>query len=162
MRLSPWWRWPRWGNKTWLKVSHAAFVANLIEGKPDGLHVFALPPFLPAVLLHETDQEAAVWFAGGVRVLQHKLELRVEPKGRWEKESTMSDCSSLCLQHLALIGLKKRWLSILSYKGLHRVKHMSRGHFDCYGDPDFFSLTYRAVMQASINLSTKDILDSCD
>lgn len=53
-------------------------------------------------------------------------------------------------------------MSILSYKGLSRVKHMSRGHFDCYGDPDFFSLTYRAVMQASINLSTKDILDSCD
>lgn len=60
--------------------------ADLIEGEPDGLHVFALPPFLPAVLLHEADQEAAVRLAGSVRVLQHELELRVEPKGCWEEE----------------------------------------------------------------------------
>lgn len=60
--------------------------ANLVDGKPDGLHVFALPPFLPAVLLHEANQEAAVWLAGSVWVLQHKLELRVEPKGCWKEE----------------------------------------------------------------------------
>lgn len=33
---------------------------NLIDGKSNGLHVFSLSSFLPAVLLHEADQEAAV------------------------------------------------------------------------------------------------------
>lgn len=55
--------------------------ANLVDGKANGLHVFAFSPFLPAVLLHEADQEAAVRLAGHVGVLQHELELGVEPKG---------------------------------------------------------------------------------
>ena len=34
--------------------------ADLIHSKPDGFHVFALFPFLPAVFLHEGHQKAAV------------------------------------------------------------------------------------------------------
>lgn len=41
-------------------LQHFCTAANLIKGEPDGLHVFSLPPFLPAVLLHEANQEAAV------------------------------------------------------------------------------------------------------
>lgn len=64
--------------------------SDLIEGKSNGLHVFAFPPFLPAVLLHEANQEAAIWLAGGIWMLQRDLELRVEPEGCCEtKVETM-------------------------------------------------------------------------
>jgi hypothetical protein len=33
--------------------------SDLIDGKPDGLHVLPLPPLLPPVLLHQRHQEAA-------------------------------------------------------------------------------------------------------
>lgn len=71
--------------------------ADLVDGKPDGLHVFALSPFFPAVLLHEADQEAAVWLSGSVGMLQHQLELRVQPEGGWKKEAQGLNCSSLCI-----------------------------------------------------------------
>lgn len=60
--------------------------SDLIDSKPNGLHVLALSPLLSAVLLHEGNEEAAVRLARSIWMLQHQLELRVEPKGRCGQE----------------------------------------------------------------------------
>lgn len=61
-------------------------MADLVDGKADGLHVFALPSLFPVVLLHEADQEAAVGLAGSVGMLQDQLELGVQPEGGCKEE----------------------------------------------------------------------------
>lgn len=66
--------------------------ANLVQSETDGLHVLALSPFLPAVLLHEGNHKAAVWTALLVWVLQHDLELRIQPKTCWRQEMKKLKC----------------------------------------------------------------------
>ena len=60
-----------------------------IDGESDGLHVFALLPFPTAILLHERHQEAAVWLAAHIRMLQGDLELRIDPESGccWERKN---------------------------------------------------------------------------
>lgn len=70
----------------------STFFANLVQSKTDGLHVLALLPFLPAVLLHEGNHKAAVWIALHVWVLQHDLELRIQPKTCWRQKMKKLKC----------------------------------------------------------------------
>lgn len=72
-------------------------VADLVDGEADGLHVFALSTFFPAVLLHEADQEAALGLSRSVGMLQHQLELGVQPEGGWKRKTQRSSSSSICI-----------------------------------------------------------------
>lgn len=55
------------------------FSSDLIHCEADGLHVHALLPELPSVLLHQGDHHAAHVIVV-VSVLQPQLELRVGPE----------------------------------------------------------------------------------
>lgn len=100
--------------------------AHLVDGEADGLHVFALPSLFPAVLLHEANQEAALGVSRRVGMLQHQLELGVEPEGGWKTKTQRS--SSSCNsggRRQGQRGLQGSWKSTFSNKShgviLHRL-----------------------------------------
>lgn len=74
-------------------------VADLVDGEADGLHVFALSSFFPAVLLHEANQEAALGLSRSVGMLQHQLELGVQPEGGWKRKTQRSSSSFICISN---------------------------------------------------------------
>ncbi len=70
------------------ELNRRDLLSDLINGESNGLHVLSFSPLLPAVLLHQRHQEAAIWLAGRIRVFQGHLELRVDPEcgcSLWEK-----------------------------------------------------------------------------